>query len=163
MKHRQLMVKASLDKALECVSLPQYQPHETLPQPIEAKTKSSFDQSNEPPSEAKEETELEKRNPYMAVFTWLKTKPNAVDKIFRVSVEDRYGKTPHTDDGIRDILKPFDVEIWDWRKNDISSDTILEGAENARELYLYWSGNKAVMRSWACKHGLATLKMVRLY
>lgn len=164
-----MKIKTGLDKALEYVSLPQYESSEPEHRPRKSEeptdtTATSILQAPVKTSpKAVVESEMEKRNPYAAVFTWLRTKPNAVDKIFRVSVEDRFGKAAHTDDGIRDILEPFDIEIWDWRKIDISSDTIFDAAPNTRELRLYWSGNKAVIRSWASEHGLCKLAKVSVY
>jgi hypothetical protein len=160
MAFRAKRIKARLDKTLEYISLPRYEPGNFLQQQMKDTTESP-QKNSEDSSTTVEEAELLKRNPYTAIFEWLREESRAVDKIFRVSVEDS-GETQHTDEGIQKMLEPFDVEIWDWRRNDISSDTILKGAKNTRELHLYWSGNKAVMRSWGCEHGLALLKKASL-
>ncbi|UKZ61193.1 uncharacterized protein TrAtP1_002463 [Trichoderma atroviride] len=152
MDERAQKVKVQLDSALEYVSLPQYHAQES-------KVDTESDTTSNNPTIDHEKKKEEERNPHVAIFQWLGEKK--VKKIFRVSVEDReQGKVPHTDEAIYTMLKPFDIEIWDWRKYDISSETILKGAVNTRELYLYWSGNIAVMQSWACKRGLAQLEKI---
>jgi hypothetical protein len=55
------------------------------------------------------------------IFKWLSM--NKVDQINHVIVIDD-GETPHSDEAIEDALSGFQVEIWDWKKMDISSDTI---------------------------------------
>lgn len=152
MDERAQKVKVQLDSALEYVSLPQYHAEE-------ANVDAEIDTASDNPTMNHERKKEEERNPHVAIFQWLQDKK--VKKIFRVSVEDRErGQVPHTDEAIHTVLEPFNIEIWDWRKYDISSETILKGAKNTRELYLYWSGNIAVMQSWACKRGLAQLKKV---
>ena len=108
----------------------------------------------------------QERNRYQEVFEWLRMwerdQNSKVEKIFKVVVDD-LGPSPHTDQAIRTALQPFDVEILDWRKLDLSSQTILEAAKGTRKLFLHSSGNEAVLRSWGCKHGLAELKEVSLH
>lgn len=100
-------------------------------------------------------------NSYEAIFEWLRTELG-VKKIFRILVEDLV-PYPHSDEAIKDSLKPFGVEIWDWRKLDISSRTIFDAAPETRELYLQCSGNKATLQSWACQGGLEKLRQVRIF
>jgi len=92
------------------------------------------------------------------LFNWLKN--HKVKKILKVVVEDRAG-VPHSDQVIENCLKNFDVEIWDWRKLDLCSYTILAAAPKVRELHLYSSGNRAVLQSWCSTSGLRILEMVR--
>ncbi|QYT03243.1 Peptidase_S8 domain-containing protein [Trichoderma simmonsii] len=153
MDERAQKVKVQLDTALEYVSLPQYRMEQD-------NISTEINAIPEKPIIDHEKKKVVERNPHVAIFQWLKEKK--VEKIFRVSVEDReQDQIPHTDMAIHTWLAPFDIEIWDWRKYDISSETILKGAANTRELHLYWSGNVAVMQSWACKKGLARLKKVQ--
>ena len=114
-----------------------------------------------PPSSIPTAREGRGRNPCQSVFEWLQ-KEWKVEKIFKVVVEDLL-PFPHTDEAIKTALKPFKVEVWDWRKLDISSQAIFEAAKETRELHLQCSGNEAVLRSWACKHGLAQLTEVNTY
>ncbi|KAK6499513.1 hypothetical protein TWF506_004143 [Arthrobotrys conoides] len=124
-------------------------------------------------------------DPYISVFDWLK-RDGMVRKIFAIEVDDLGNEplkstlTPHSNFAIRDCLrnnfKPqgadskstqttserdrngMGIEIWNWRKLDICSDTIREAAPGVRVLHLYSSANKAVLKGWACKDGLRTLK-----
>jgi len=104
------------------------------------------------------DTPTKDRNPYQGVFEWLRS-VFKVEKIFKVIIDDLV-PYPHTDTAIIAAVKEFDIEIWDWRKLDLSSQTIFSAAETTRELYLHSSGNEAVLRSWGCKHGLALLPNV---
>jgi len=94
---------------------------------------------------------------YKCVFKWLWG--NGVRRILEVRVYD-LGETPHKDQVIEEMLRPFNVEKWNWKKLDICSETILRAAPDVEEIFLYSSGNNAVLRSWSCKHGLAQLKNV---
>lgn len=107
-------------------------------------------------------------DPYPALFRWLwKCK---VRKIYTVEVDD-IGRDPHTNAAIRQSLRDWDegeksyhdfkVEVWKWKKYDICSESILNAAPMAREVYLYSSGNTAVLRGWACCSGLPKLTEVR--
>jgi len=97
------------------------------------------------------------RNPFAEVFSWLAGKQ--VAKIFKVTIDDLV-LYPHTDDAIKEALKSFGIVTWDWRKMDICSEIIFEAAPQTRHLYLHWSGNAAVLRSWACDDGLFKLTKV---
>lgn len=106
-------------------------------------------------------------DPYVAIFDWLWS--SDVAKIFMVNVDDD-GEQPHTNWAIRQCLngedskgqptRNFEVEIWKWKKSDLCSDTIFRAAPAAQEVYLYSHGNTAVLRSWACKGGIAKLEKV---
>ena len=96
---------------------------------------------------------------YTKLFGWLHDE-KGVEKIFRVTVDD-LGPNPHSDEAIIEALEGFEVETWDWKKLDICSSTIHRAAKGVKNLHLYSSGNNAVLRSWTCKAGLASLKEVR--
>lgn len=68
------------------------------------------------------------------VFDWLAH--NHVKKIIRVIVVGD-GEISHSDQEIEDALERFEVEVWDWKKLDICSETILKAAGNAREVHLH--------------------------
>ncbi|KAL7821823.1 hypothetical protein V8C26DRAFT_391050 [Trichoderma gracile] len=104
------------------------------------------------------------------VFHWLKTQAG-VKKILEVVVHDgaRRGgtadevttreKKPHSDTAIVHCLKDLGVETLDWQRMDIPADVICEGAgQSIKTLYLYCSGLKAVLQSWADSRGLVQLK-----
>ncbi|KAJ4117293.1 hypothetical protein NW765_010710 [Fusarium oxysporum] len=88
-------------------------------------------------------------------FNWLKGK--GVKHILKVMVDDL--KDPsHSDKALEDCLRPFEVEILDWTKVDLCPETILTACRNVRQLYLRWSGNRAILRAWSEPEGLAKLE-----
>jgi len=92
------------------------------------------------------------------IFRWLRSYPNNVEKIIKLIVDDRQHPA-HSDEEIENAVKPFKVEIWDWRKVDLCGETIAAAADEARQVNLYWSGNNAVLRGWSDPEGgLARLK-----
>ncbi|KAM0265159.1 hypothetical protein ACHAQJ_000312 [Trichoderma viride] len=96
------------------------------------------------------------RKDYAYIFHWLRHSAG-VTKIIRIVVEDD-PKDPHSDEVIEHSLKDFDVEEWKWFKWDLCIDTIFVAAPNVREVTLYWSGNKAILKGWAAFDGLASLR-----
>ncbi|KAF7898370.1 hypothetical protein EAF00_004816 [Botryotinia globosa] len=91
----------------------------------------------------------------MFFFQWLKDK--GVKRILKVIVDD--SNTPaHSDEAINKALQGFDVEILDWRKVDLCSETILISGRKLREVHLQWSGNNAVLRGWSEPVGLRRLE-----
>ena len=101
---------------------------------------------------------LERPNHCQIIFHHLRTmKPNAVSTILDVAVDDMSGKrSPYTNETIITCLQSFkeNIEKWDWRKIDMCSDAVFAAAPNAKDLYLYSSGNNAVLKSWASLDGL---------
>ncbi|KAI1123277.1 hypothetical protein F5Y10DRAFT_252199 [Nemania abortiva] len=95
---------------------------------------------------------------YKFVFDWLKKKK--VVKIFEVTVDD-LDSPGHGDREIISMLKGWHVKLWNWRRFDISSRTILQAAPDVEEVYLYSSGRKAVLDSWACEGGLVALQSLK--
>jgi hypothetical protein len=91
------------------------------------------------------------------IFQWLRD--HGVRRIFKVIVIDD-GEIPHSDQAIEEALRRFDIETWDWKKFDICSETIVRAAEHVKIVYLYSSGNNAVLRGWSCEEGLVKLAMV---
>lgn len=96
-------------------------------------------------------------SPYLEVFKWLRTR--GVERVMEIIIEDDLDD-PTTDAEIQSTLKDLCTEIWNWRKYDISADTIVQAAPHARELYLYTTGKKAVLREWSDEEGLHKLKNV---
>jgi len=84
------------------------------------------------------------------VFFWLRK--NGVCKIVRVTVID-YGEASHSDSAIKKALKEFEIEYWNWKKVDLSSQVMEECSRTVREVSLYWTGNHAVMMGWASPEG----------
>jgi len=77
-----------------------------------------------------------------------------VRKIIKVVVEEQED-CHHTDEMIAGLsLHKLDIEEWDWKIKDLCSETIRRAAPNAKTLFLYSSGNNAVLRSWSRDGGL---------
>lgn len=114
------------------------------------------------PSHNDKHSELD---PYIYLFEWLWD--SGTKKIFRLDIDD-VGPEPHTNAGIREALKgnglnksrDFEIEIWEWKKFDICTETIAFAAPEARHVHLWSSSNTAVLRGWASGSGLAKLQYV---
>ena len=81
------------------------------------------------------------------IFNFLR-EDKKVDRIIHVSVADQDG-VAHSDAAIEKALGGFKVEIWDWQKFDICTETIARAAPDVEQVHLYWSGNNAVLRGWS--------------
>ncbi|KAJ5509676.1 hypothetical protein N7527_011819 [Penicillium freii] len=106
------------------------------------------------------------RTDLQEVFQWLRD--NGVQKIIKVIVID--DEHPyHSDTAIEGALGGFGVQIWDWKKVDICSDTISKSSRSVKEISLYSSGNNAVLMGWASPAGFKNterfpeLETVNLY
>ncbi|KAI1420270.1 hypothetical protein F5Y12DRAFT_791763, partial [Xylaria sp. FL1777] len=106
--------------------------------------------------EKQEWWESQSRKDCAYIFEWLRTKLK-VEKIIRITVEDDPTDF-HSDEVIEYALRGFDIEEWNWVKWDLCSETIYNAAPNVRDVDLYWSGNKAILKSWAAEDGLVKLK-----
>lgn len=99
----------------------------------------------------------------MTVFNWLRT--NHVEKIVKVMVIDDT-EPSHSDQSIEDALGGFGVEIWDWKRLDLSTDVIWKATTTqvgsdvsvVREVSLYSTGNNSVLMGWASPQGLTNKK-----
>ncbi|KAK6227481.1 hypothetical protein QIS74_01036 [Colletotrichum tabaci] len=101
-------------------------------------------------------------------FRWFRSW--GVEKILKVVVDDR--AHPHRDEEIEEVLaglrgkeplhqRSFDVEVLDWRKEDLCPEVIRTAAPQVRELHLYWSGRNSVLRGWSEPEGLPLLESLR--
>lgn len=86
------------------------------------------------------------RSDMTVLFDFLRNKK--VKRIIRVIVDDK-DDVPHSEEAIQRALKDFSVEIWDWQKYEICTETILAVAPDVEEVHLWWSGNNAVLRGWS--------------
>ncbi|KAF4537178.1 uncharacterized protein LTHEOB_11556 [Lasiodiplodia theobromae] len=110
------------------------------------------------------------RNDYVDIFKWLKEEKK-VERIVNLQVEDVseirvHGEQAellsHSDESIEKALKGIEVlKTWDWKKFDLSSETIRTVAGRASSVVLYWGGNDAILRSWSEREGLVTLERLR--
>ena len=81
------------------------------------------------------------------IFAFLREEKK-VERIIHVIVADQNG-IAHSDAAIESSLKDFKVEIWEWQKFDICTETIANAAPDVEQVHLYWSGNNAVLRGWS--------------
>lgn len=106
------------------------------------------------------------------VFDFLRERCDKLHTVLEVWVTDASGPGvpgrsmphwQHTNDTIRYCLEPYKdhLEKLNWQKFDICIDTIHELAPNLQVLYLYSSGNSAVLRYWASTQGLKRFKQVK--
>ena len=136
------------EKALQYVALPRLRSN-ILPSSMKEGSKGEA---------IKDSARLASPTQYLEVFNWLKAQRN-VSKVLEIIIEDD-PDDPHSDTDIQNTVRNLGVETWNWRKYDISSDTIVQAAPEARKVYLYTTGNKAVLREWSGKEGLRRLKDV---
>ncbi|KAE8348515.1 peptidase S8/S53 domain-containing protein [Aspergillus coremiiformis] len=75
-----------------------------------------------------------------AIFKWLRNQ--GVEQIVKVMVIDN--EHPHyADSTIEEALKGFDVQIWDWKKVDLCSDTIYKSSSvlETVNLFMRWEND----------------------
>ncbi|KAK3690256.1 peptidase S8/S53 domain-containing protein [Podospora appendiculata] len=95
------------------------------------------------------------------VFDSLRKK--GLKTVLKVVVDDSFPH-PHSDEAIENALRGMDVEVWDWKRIDLSSKVIYNAAPRVvREVHLYWSGNNAVIRGWGDEGGLKKLKELKKF
>ena len=103
------------------------------------------------------------RDDMTVMFNFLRRK--GVKRIIHVIVADQDG-VPHSDAAIEKALSKFQVEIWDWQRFDLCTETIACVAPAVEQAHLYWSGNSAVLWGWSEKDILdrmQNLKKVNLH
>ena len=104
-----------------------------------------------------------RRDEVSKVLIWLKDVKDGgiknVRKIYHLVVPD-YLDDPHTEEAIEEAIKPFKVEVFDWRRLDLSIDSVEAGAPTVRHLSLYSSGNKAALSHWFGPDGIRKLTQV---
>jgi hypothetical protein len=117
------------------------------------------------PTQSTTESKLSKRLPLKSkqgkgrsdltfFFDWLYQKN--VRHILKVTVDD-LKDPPHSDKAIEESLRRFQVETLDWRRVDLCPETLYNSCRSVRELYLRWSGNRAILRAWGEPEGLPRL------
>jgi hypothetical protein len=95
----------------------------------------------------------------MLVFKWLREK-KGVQRILEVQVagsDEPFSSEEAIQAALTGDFGNFGIELWDWKKVDISIDTIVKAAPSAQVVTLYSSGNASVLHAWSGKHGLARL------
>ncbi|KAI0440206.1 subtilisin-like protein [Xylaria telfairii] len=104
------------------------------------------------------------RTDYCLIFWWLRDAVK-VNGVLNVVVDDMEpvgsATISHSDEAIVHCLQGLQVRSWNWKRLDISSEVICRAAPAVEEVYLYCSGNNAILRSWSDTQGLALLKKLR--
>ena len=142
---RQLFERLKFENILQYVQIPWY--------PFSTKAKvraSTFVQENEEDGAGRKDFRL--------IFKLLRE--HNVQKIIKLIVNDD-DETPHSDE-ILEELRDFEIEVLDWKKVDLCSYVIKNGAPGVRKLFLYSSGSNAVLRSWSGSDGLKELEQVSI-
>ena len=98
------------------------------------------------------------RDDMTVLFQFLREKK--VKRIVRIIVADR-DRDAHSDVAVETALRSFNVEIWDWQKYDICTETIANAAPDVEEMHLYWSGKNAVLWGWSDKEVLKRMKELK--
>lgn len=136
-----------LDTILRCVYLPA----------ITVK----WDDSNIPSKNMADAWKCVGRTDLYLIFDWLKNVVGVKKVVEVVVVDDSKDRKPHSDQAIKECLRDLDVEIWNWKRMDISSELIYTVAgDYVSVVYLYCSGVNAVLRGWSDINGLAKLQNV---
>jgi cell division inhibitor SulA len=90
------------------------------------------------------------RSDLVEVFDWLRN--SGVKKIIKVIVIDDM-QPSHSDSSIEKALQGFEVEVWDWKRPDLSTEVIGNSTTCVKEISLYSTGNNAVLLGWVSPHG----------
>ena len=98
------------------------------------------------------------RDDMTILFEFLRKK--RVKRIVRVIVADR-DTNAHSDAAVEHALRSFSVEIWDWQKFDICTETIAHAAPDVEEMDLYWSGNNAFLWGWSDEEVLKRMRELK--
>ncbi|KAH8899144.1 hypothetical protein GQ53DRAFT_759332 [Thozetella sp. PMI_491] len=85
------------------------------------------------------------RKDFVTLFSSLRR--NGVCKIIELSVNDLEG-SGHSDEAIEDALGGFEVERWNWKRDDIPSWVIANCSGVVREIDIYFSGDEKVLQEW---------------
>lgn len=93
------------------------------------------------------------------VLSWLEEKKK-VKSILKLRVQDRL-INPHDEQQIWKKVQFFEVELLDWKILDLSIPKFDEGVKpTIKDLHLYSSGKRAVIRHWLGNEGIQNLPMV---
>jgi hypothetical protein len=84
------------------------------------------------------------------VFDWLRKMK--VKKIMKIIVTDNETRS-HDNETIQNALEGFEVESWDWKRNDIPSSVIANSSSVVRDVTLYYSGKPTVLKEWCGNNG----------
>jgi hypothetical protein len=99
-----------------------------------------------------------KQPPATLIFEWL-SRCKGVEHILEIRVDD--GEfSRHSEEDIEASLTRFDVRDLDWRRVDLSIDSVMRAAPNVERLHLYSSGNLGTIDHWLGRYGIQRLSNV---
>lgn len=99
----------------------------------------------------------EPRDEIRTVLDWL-YKEKQVEEILELNVRDSLMQ-PHSEQAIEEVISKFNVRKLNWRRMDLSINSIIDAAPNVEVLHLYSSGNWAALGHWTnSEEGLGRLK-----
>ncbi|KAI0539754.1 subtilisin-like protein [Xylaria digitata] len=101
----------------------------------------------------------EPRTEALSIFRWLR-KCKGVERVFQVHVDD-CRHYPHSEEDIEEALADLDVRELDWQRVDLSTISVYAAAPGVEKLWLYSSGNLAVLDHWFGENGFRTLPNLR--
>ncbi|KFA46532.1 hypothetical protein S40293_09874 [Stachybotrys chartarum IBT 40293] len=97
----------------------------------------------------------EKRTEAVSILQWLKLYKR-VKRVFEITVDDcRF--CPSTEEDIEMALRGLGVQYLDWRRTDLSIDSIVSVAKDVTTLHLYSSGSLAAIDHWIGPRGVSML------
>ncbi|OIW33085.1 hypothetical protein CONLIGDRAFT_162519 [Coniochaeta ligniaria NRRL 30616] len=116
-----------------------------------------------PANKSNEPAALEARQEALRnFFALLKGKKHGVKNIVHLQVDESVDR-PCPDTLIESALGGIMIDTLDWKKTDLCASVVVQAVPHVRSLYLYCSGNRGVLRSWAAADGLSSLSDVSFF
>jgi hypothetical protein len=101
---------------------------------------------------------LNRRMEAASILTWLRD-CKGVSQIVEVGVEDAL-HNPNSEEDIENALSGLDIRDLNWRRLDLSIESIVKAAKLIERLQLYSSGNFAAIDHWLGPKGICLLNKV---
>ncbi|KAI0837188.1 subtilisin-like protein [Hypoxylon sp. FL0890] len=102
---------------------------------------------------------VERRTEALYIFRWLR-ECKGVERVFQVHVDD-CRHYPHSEEDIEASLTGLGVRELDWQRVDLSVRSVWAAAGDVEKLWLYSSGNLAVLDHWFGENGIRILPNLR--
>jgi hypothetical protein len=91
----------------------------------------------------------------LVVIKWLRM-VKGVKKVMKLKVLDSRHE-PHKEEVIEECIRDLQVEELDWRRTDLSIETVRDASPGVQRLHLYSSGDWAPLLHWVSADGLNRL------
>ncbi|KAI1136077.1 subtilisin-like protein [Hypoxylon sp. FL0543] len=102
---------------------------------------------------------VQRRTEALSIFRWLR-ECKGVERVFQVHVDD-CRHHPHSEEDIEASLTGLGVRELDWQRVDLSVRSVWAAADKVEKLWLYSSGNSAVLDHWFGENGIRILPNLR--